>query len=192
MGYQITMGLDEVRFSEAKALEGLKALLGWEHDPLEKMRGEFYEELKTQIAAVEAGEADPVVILKQILEDEDFEVESVDGFLCLVDWGESGDGFSHNEGVTLAALGPLFEAGGSSSGHGAEGEAWCYSFLGGTYELGWVESHFYVSKEDRLRVQAAWKDSAGQIPGPLRDLLHDLLLRAEILLPAPPHVAVSA
>lgn len=191
MAYKISMNLEKVRFPETKALEGLKALLGWENDPVEQFNGAFYAELKTKIAAVEAGEADPVALLKEILEDEEFEVEALDGFLCLVSWGEEGDGFSRSEGILLAALGPFFEAGGSSWGSGQEGERWCYSFLGGTYELGWVDANFYVSKEDRQRVKAAWQEAGDQIPEALRAVLHDILLRAD-LLPAPPPVALSA
>ena len=192
MAYKISMSLENVRFPEPKALEGLKSILGWESDPAEKFNGDFYTGLKAKIAAVETGEANPVAILKEILEDEEYKVEAVDGFLCLVEWGEDGDGCSHSEGILLAALGSLFEAGGSSWGSGQEGERWCYTFLGGSYELGWVDRNFYVSKEDRQRVQAAWQEEAGQIPEALRVLLHDILRRADLLLPAPASEAKSA
>lgn len=181
MGYEITLRLDDVKLPTAKALAGLKALLNFEDDPEARGRMNLYSDLRARFGEIERGAADPLTVLKDVLEDEGFEVEVDGGVLNLVDWGEFGDGNSHNEGVTLAALGHLFEPGGSACGHGENGERWCYSFLGGRYELGWGVPHFYLSRQDRERVSSAWALGGEQIPDPLRGLILDLLERAGIL-----------
>lgn len=150
----ISLHFSEVKIQENRALEAIQALVA--HKPRYRCYLERWQaKMPTVLASVESGEETAIGALMALLTEEYFTCSVEDGFLDISGWAEDGDGKSSDEEEYLAALGPLFEAGGYCWGSGDDGQPWEYRFAGGGYELAWVPHGFYVSKSDTALATAA-------------------------------------
>ena len=150
----ISLQFSEVKIQVSRALEAIQALVA--HKPRYRCYLERWQaKMPAALASVESGEKAASDALMELLEESYFGCSVEDGFLTIDGWAEMGDGKSSDEEEYLAALGPLFEAGGYCWGDGDEGQPWEYRFTGGAYELAWVPHGFYVSKSDTALATAA-------------------------------------
>ncbi len=176
MGYYISLGLDAVKLQAGRAMEAIESLKAYRSGSSFSDAG-LQERIAKELARVESGEKTALEVLQGLFEDEDFECEVSDGFLCIESWqGEK----SHNEDAFMAGLGHLFEPGGSSWGDGEQGERWEYRFHGGSYELGWAPTGLWVSREDRERVGTAFRQLQG--PQEALEAVKAFLMRADVVV----------
>lgn len=147
----------EMRLAVPKALEALEALHAAAQDwEASDGRTAVEEALKV----VQAGETPAVDALAALMEDHAcFECAVMDGFLEFVDWGDAGYGHACDELEFVAALGGLFEAGGTLVRYD-RGDCLPsveYRFHGGSYTVGVAQADHFVDDSDQAKVQAAFQ-----------------------------------